>query len=203
MKKNTKSNKIKVGIVGEHPQNDAEALQLLLNSVAKTNVELSVKMDKFRGGQLDGEKFFRSLAAEAQFLDWIILVRDLDGLLSESKKLSVKDLWFQKANKCADKKGIFFLVIYEMEALILADIDAFNDYYDLKTNPIGDSKSKTESKEILKKLTAKTKKGKYQEEHALDIFKNLKFQTVYKNHKGERSFQSFADELKEKQIIAF
>lgn len=201
--KSTKSNKIKVGIVGEHPQNDAEALQILLNSVAGTNVEFSVKMDKFRGGQLDGDKFFRSLAVEAEYLDWMIFVRDLDGLLSESKKLIIKDLWFQKVNKNVDKKGIFFLVIYEMEALILADINGFNDYYDLKTQPVGDTKSKIEPKEILKKLTVKTQKGEYQEKHALDIFKKLTFQTVYKNHKGERSFQTFADELKNKKIIAF
>jgi hypothetical protein len=203
MKKNTKSNKVKVGIVGEHPQNDAEALQILLNSVAETNVEFSVKMEKFRGGQLDGDKFFRSLTVEADFLDWIILVRDLDGLLTESKKLIVKDLWFQRANKSADKKGIFFLVIYEMEALILADINAFNDFYGLKTNSVSEPKFKTEPKEILEKLTEKTQKGKYKEEHALDIFKKLKFKTVYKNHKGDRSFQTFADELKSKKIIAF
>jgi hypothetical protein len=192
-----------VGIVGEHPQNDAQALQILLNSVAETNVEFSIRMDKFRGGQLDGDKFFRSLAVEADSLDWIILVRDLDGLLSESKKLNIKDLWFQKANKSAAKKGIFFLVIYEMEALILADINAFNAYYDLKANPVNEPKLKTEPKEILGKLTAKIQKGKYKEEHALDIFKNLNFKTVYKNHKGDRSFQTFADELKDKNIIVF
>ncbi len=203
MKKNTKSNKIKVGIVGEHPQNDAEALQFLLNTVAETNVEFSIRMEKFRGGQLDGEKFFRSLAVEADSLNWIILVRDLDGFLSESKKLNIKDLWFQRANKSAAKKGIFFLVIYEMEALILADVNALNEYYNLNEKPVGDPTLKFKPKEILEKLTAKTLKGKYKEEHALDILKRVKFKTVYKNHKGDRSFQTFADELKDRKIIAF
>jgi hypothetical protein len=52
-------------------------------------------------------------------------------------------------------------------------------------------------------LTEKTKRGKYTESDAPSIFKELVFKSVYKNHKGERSFQTFADELKEKQIITF
>ena len=69
-----------------------------------------------------------------------------------------------------------------MEALILADIDSFNDYYGLKTKPIGDPMTKSEPKEILKKLTTKTQKGEYKESDALAIFQNLKFKTIYKNH---------------------
>ncbi len=195
--------KIKVGIVGENAQNDAQALQALLNSVLETGVELSIYPKKFEGGQLDGDKFFRSIAVEAQFLDWIILVRDLDGLESDTTKLREKDLWFDKVNKKAAKKGIFFLVIYEMEALILADIEGFNRYYGLQTQSVGNPISKFEPKELLKKMTAKTQKGVYKENQALDIFKSLNFKTIYKNHKGERSFQTFADELKDKKLINF
>lgn len=203
MKKNTKSNKIKVGIVGENPQNDAEALQILLNSVAQTDVEFSIKMGNFKGGQLDGDKFFRSLAVEADYLDWIIFVRDLDGLLSESKKLIIKDLWFQKVNKNVDEKGIFFLAIAEMEALILADIQTFNKIYGLNVKPVGNPMADDDPKKTLRQLTEKTKRGKYTESEAPSIFKHLAFQTVYKNHKGDRSFQAFADELKNKNIITF
>ena len=129
--------KIKVGIVGENAQNDSQALQVLLNSVVEAGVEFSIYPKKFEGGQLDGDKFFRSIEVEAEFLDWIILVRDLDGLASDIKKMREKDLWFEKVNKKAAKKGIFFLVIYEMEALILADIESFNQYYGLQTQSVG------------------------------------------------------------------
>jgi hypothetical protein len=198
-----KSNKIKVGIVGEHPTNDSQALQVLLNKVAKTDIHFSTYPKKFDGGQLDGQKFLRTLKVEAQFLDWIILVRDLDGFLSHSIKLKEKEKWFQICNDISNNKGIFFLVVYEMEALILADIDSFNQYYGLKTKPIGNPLLKENPKELLEKLTAKTQKGKYDENDAIKIFQILDFNTIYKTHKGEYSFQSFADELKDKRLIEF
>jgi hypothetical protein len=195
--------KINVGIVGENPKNDSEALKILLSLVTPANVKISVYPKKFDGGQLDGEKFFRTLETEAEFLDWLILVRDLDGLVSETKKLKIRVDWFNKANKQAAQKGIFFLAVYEMEALILADIDNFNKYYGLKIKPIHNPMSKEKPKELLEKLTEKTQKGKYSESDSLKIFPFLDFYTVYKTHKGERSFQSFADELKDKNIINF
>lgn len=196
-------NRIKVGIVGENIKNDSEALQTLLKSVAAEDVEFTVYPKRFDGGQLDGDKFFRTLEAESLFLDWIILVRDLDGLISDTKKLEIKDLWFNKANKRANNKGIFFLAIYEMEALILSDIQKLNEYYDLKLKPVGDPMNKKDPKEYLMKETAKTQKGKYEPKHAPKIFQILDFKTIYKNHKGERSFQAFADELKNKKLVYF
>ncbi len=58
-------------------------------------------------------------------------------------------------------------------------------------------------KELLEKLTFKTQKGKYDENDAVKIFQILDFNTIYKTHKGEYSFQSFADELKAKSLIDF
>jgi hypothetical protein len=197
-----KTQKIKVGIVGENIKNDSEALKILLSSVTRANVNLSVYPKKFDGGQLDGEKFFRTLEIEAESLDWVILVRDLDGLISETKKLKLREEWFNKANKQAAKKGIFFLAIYEMEALILADIDNFNKYYGLEKKPVGNPMAKEKPKELLEKLTEKTQKGKYTESDALKIFPTLDIKTIYKNHKGEYSFQSFADELQDKKLIS-
>lgn len=185
-----KSKKTKVVIVGENKQNDSEPLQLLLTKVAATDVDFKVYSKNFEGGQLDGAKFFRTLETEAEFSDWIILVRDLDSLLSDTKKLKEKDDWFQKANKMADKKGIFFLAIYEMEALILADIDSFNAHYGLKTKPVGDPMTKSEPKEMLKKLTLKTQKGEYKESDALAIFKNLNLKNIYKKSQRRTQFSS-------------
>lgn len=197
------SKKIKVGIVGEHPKNDSESLKILLSNVVEKNVQLSVYPKKFSGGQLDGDKFFRTLETEAAFLDWVILVRDLDGLASDISKVQEKEKWFEKANKISKRKGIFFLAIYEMEALILSDIDSFNNYFGLNVKAIGNPLFKEKPKEYLEQLTEKTQKGKYDENHASKIFKDLNIKNIYENHKGERSFHSFANELKEKNLIDF
>jgi hypothetical protein len=216
--KNTKSNKIKikVGIVGEHPQNDSEALRHLLAPKACTDVQFIVITKRLHGSDLDDElnggaskKFLRLLEVEMENenLSHVIFVRDLDGVLSEKGKVQIRDRWFNQANKTVEGKGIFFLAIAEMEALILADIETFNRFYGLKvqfsSNPM--TVTQPHPKERLKQYSAQVKqgKGKYEENHAPEIFKSLVFLTVYKNHKGERSFQTFADELKEKQIIAF
>jgi hypothetical protein len=51
--------------------------------------------------------------------------------------------------------------------------------------------------------TDKSKRGRYQEKDAADILKKLDFHKIYQNHKGKRSFQDFADELKCKDLIDF
>jgi hypothetical protein len=193
--------KIKIGIVGEHPKNDSEALRVLLEPFVVEGVQFKVVAKNFKGGQLDGEKFFNSLETEVFDLDWVILSRDLDGIFSESTKLAKRDKWFLKANKNADKKGIFFLAIAEMEALILADIQTFNKMYGIDIKPIGNPMMVPKPKEKLEGFSNKSKRGKYQENDATDIFKALNFRTIYDNHKGERSFQAFAKELVEKQIL--
>jgi Domain of unknown function (DUF4276) len=195
--------KIKVGIVGEHPQNDSEALRLFLTPLANEGVQFKIVLKNFEGSHLDGDKFVRALVTESRDLDYIILVRDLDGLLSEIEKIKKRNAWFNAANNRIFNKGIFFLAIYEMEALILSDVTVLNKIYGLTMKPVGNPMMIADSKGHLKRVTDKSKKGKYDVNHALDIFKSLNFKTVYDTHKGERSFQSFADELKDKNIINF
>jgi len=84
-----KQAKIKVGIIGEHPNNDALALLHLLRLVASEHVEFVVMQKNNRGSQLDSMKFFRTLRAEfkAENPQHIIILRDLDGLLAETGKV--------------------------------------------------------------------------------------------------------------------
>jgi hypothetical protein len=133
----------------------------------------------------------------------VIFIRDLDGVFSEKEKVTIRDKWFNRADKIIQNKGFFFLAIAEMEALILSDMDKVNELYKLKLKAINNPMTEKDPKKKLMQLTEKTKRGKYTENDAPSIFKELVFKTVYKNHKGERSFQTFADELKEKQIITF
>lgn len=203
MKKQQQS-RIKVGIIGEHPNNDALALLYLLRSVASEQVEFVVMQKNNRGSQLDSMKFFRTLRAEfnAENPQHIIIVRDLDGLLSETIKVAQLDKWFEKANKEIQRCGIFYLAIYEMEALILSDVENLNQYFNLNLTSIGDPIYIEKPKEVLQKMTEKTQKGKYTENSAPKIFQTLVFKNVYKHHKGERSFQVFADKLADKKLIS-
>jgi Domain of unknown function (DUF4276) len=195
--------KIKIGIVGEDPNNDALALSHLLRTVVLEGVQFAVMQKNIRGSQLDSVKFLKTLKAEfkAEQPKHIIFVRDLDALLSDSSQVSTRDAWFARANEQVQNCGIFFLAIYEMEALILADIDNLNKYYRLKIKDINHPMAIEKPKEVLQKLTENTQKGRYRENDAPKIFQALAFETVYKHHKGTRSFQYFADELSQKHLI--
>lgn len=190
-----------VSIIGEHPDNDSLALSYLLKDVVKNDVQFTFPLKQYRGSDLDSKSFLDELRAEfrAEEPHHIILVRDLDAFLSDETKLRERDEWFRKANIQIKQTGIFFLAIYEMESLILADIKGFNDYYKLKEKPVGNPMMK--KKEDVKKLTKDTQKGKYTENEAPKIFQTLDFKTVYDNHKGERSFQAFVKELKNKNLL--
>ncbi len=90
-----------------------------------------------------------------------------------------------------DSKGIFFLAIYEMEALILADIDTFNRYYNLNYELDKEPIEYEKPKEFLKEQS----NYKYKTSHCIKIFEVADFEKIYENHKGEYSFQSFINRL--------
>ena len=198
-------NKIKIGIVGEHPNNDSKALIALLLKTAGKNIDFQVSAKKFRGGGLDSDRFLQVLKSEADGLDKIIFIRDSDEAVNEQiiAYKHIRDEWFRKANKASGGKGIFFLAIAEMEALILTDIETFNNFYGVTAQFSGNPMMILDPKKKLETLSNKSRKGKYDETHAPDIFEKLSFKTVYTRHKGERSFQAFADELKKLNILKF
>jgi hypothetical protein len=124
-------------------------------------------------------------------------------LIFWAKKVAQRDKWFKPLEKILNHRAIFFLVVSEMEALILADIQTFNDFFKVKATFSGHPMLQSNAKELLKQWSAKSTKHKYPEQDAEAIFKQLSFKNVYTRHKGERSFQAFADELKNKKIIDF
>ena len=70
--------------------------------------------------------------------------------------------------------------IYELEAMILADIQTFNKIYSVKINFMANPMYKTEPKEFLIEKTSKANK-QYSESHCPEIFKQLKFDVVIEN----------------------
>jgi hypothetical protein len=209
-----KQQKIKIGIVGEHPQNDSEALLHLLTPKVCKNVQFLPIVKNLRGSDFDDEenggaskKFLKLLQSEFidAKLEKVIFLRDADEIISDKliQKQHKRDKWFKQATDKIQGKGLFFLAVYEMEALIIADIKTFDKMYNVKTKEVGNPMKCFDPKAHLKKYSAKAKRGVYEEKDAPEIFKKLDFKMVYDKHCGERSFKAFADELKAKSIIDF
>lgn len=186
----------RIGIISENYNNDSKAVAYLLKKKFSEHAAFIPLLKSISGAGLDEiRKVTAILKTEIakNKIDLLILVRDLDGLLSDKKGIKQVENWAQTIKKKLSTKQLF-IIIFELEALILADVDAFNTIYkiryQLKTSP----KFQSNPKELLKQITRKTKR-KYKESDAPEIFQQLNFQKVYQNHKGEYSFQSFIKEL--------
>jgi hypothetical protein len=172
---------IRVGLVGEDP-NDTLSIKNLLNQRYKGKVQFYQLAKRVKGFQLDNPKIKKSLPIE--FADnkcaFVVYVRDLDAFQSENKKLQAKLKWFKTLDAAVNNEGLLLLNIWELEALILGDIDTFNSIYNVSHKFKGDPMLQKEPKEILKKITSKEKK-RYKENHCPELFKQLKIDIVEKN----------------------
>jgi Domain of unknown function (DUF4276) len=192
---------IKIGVLGENPRNDADAFTVLLKKKYNVNITYKTILRNISGDMLNNPQIlYGNLLNELknETFDYIICIRDLDDLRSNTDAISKRASWFNNLNSKIDHKGIFFLAIYEMEALILADIDTFNRYYNLNVSLDKDPIEVVEPKEFLKKLTG----YKYKTSHCSKIFEVADFEKIYQNHQGDYSFQEFIIHLNDKLSLA-
>jgi len=194
---------MRVGIVSENFKNDSKSLKFLFEKKFSSETVVFIPILK----QVEGDSLLRPRVAkliEQQInrknLNLIILAKDLDGLPSEKEKIIQLKKKSKDIQSSLSANYLLFLVIFELEALILADVDTFKKIYNIpsyqfKKNPI----FLPNPKEELKRATTKAKK-QYEPSDVAEIFQQLNFDKVYQNHKGENSFQSFIDKL-EKAII--
>jgi len=103
---------IKVGLVGEDP-NDTSAIKNLLKKKYSDSVNFKPMLRNIRGHQLDNAKVIRSLGVEAKTekCKFIIYIRDLDGLPSQTDLIAIKKNWFDNLNNLTGKDNIFLLNI--------------------------------------------------------------------------------------------
>jgi len=165
---------MKIGLVGEAP-NDTQSIQNLLSKKYFTHEYLFL-LNRTNGSNLDNSKTKRLLRIEYETKkpNIIIFIRDLDGLSNNKTQLKSRKKYFSNSNKTVDKKGIYLLNIYEIEALILSDIETFNNIYKTNIKKIDNPMNIEEPKELLKKES----KYHYNESHNPDIFKELDFDKV-------------------------
>lgn len=173
-------NKI-VGLIGEDP-NDTEAIKFLLQQKICTGVSYQHLMKNVRGHQLDNERTRISLKIECERKkpEILIFIRDVDGICTQKDKINKCEVWHKNLSKELGIKNILLLNIYELEALIFADISAFNSIY--KTSIKGNRNVTyiKEPKEELIRATRKLQK-KYSESDCPQLFKAMNIENVLNN----------------------
>lgn len=168
---------MKIGLVGEAPSDTLAVKNLLERRYSDINFQFAPLLQFINGSQLDSQKTKRFLRNEYEIQkpDIVIFIRDLDATLPNRTKLAERQDYFINSNSVVDKKGILFLHIFEIEALILADINTFNAIYNTKVEEIENAMSIEEPKEVLKKFTSK-----YSISHNPEIFKELQYDNLMK-----------------------
>lgn len=163
---------MRIGLVGEAP-NDTESIKNLMEKKYTSGYDFFFMLDRINGSKLDSQKTkrFLRLEYETKNPDLIVFIRDLDSILPNVPQLNDRKLYFTNSNSVVDKKGVYLLHIYEIEALILADIEVFNQIYNSNILPVSDPMLIEEPKEYIR-----TREKKYNESHNPDIFKEIRFE---------------------------
>ncbi len=186
---------LKIAIFGENPSNDAASFRLLLEKRPYPNVQFSVPFQNVRNKDIKNSGKIARIINNIKTVDRFIIIRDLDGLVAEKEKLQQCDEWFNTLNKAIGQKGIFYLTVAQMEALLLSDIPTLNQHYGT-TMKYRQAIKIPDPKKVLKENTATSKK-QYHENHCRDLMSKINFETVFQKHTGERSFNAFIQTLDE------
>jgi hypothetical protein len=189
---------IRIGIIGENYKNDACAFKAFMTPQYKGKIEFVPIGPGLNGGDLPEKTIIDevSRATRMKRLNAVLIIRDLDN---EAKRVK-RDLWFSNIRKATAIGSVFYLAVMELEALILADIDTFNEIYGITGQYTKNPKFETDPKQVLKDRTRQSNK-KYKPKDALDIFAKLDFDIVYKKHNEKDSFQAFIDNFEEEFTI--
>ncbi len=158
-----------------------------------------VQMQKnVRGHQLDNARLKKALEIEykSKKPDWVLFIRDTDCIITEKMKIKDKEDWFKGLLPAVNKCGLLLLNIYELEAIILADIATFNRIYGTSIQYKKDVMYQADPKGFLKNKTKNVKK-KFEESHCPDVFSQIQFDTVIANCKYLKVFVTdFKSKLK-------
>jgi len=183
---------IKIGLIGED-SNDTDAIIHLMKQKYDVGYRYRTLSLYKKGTQIFNESAAKSFNFEIKKdpPHYVIVVADADAIITETDKIRNKKVLYERLAKWLDCKSLLLLNIYELEALIFADIDTFNSHYNVSVKGDRDVMYINEPKEELMRKTSKTKK-KYSESHCPDLFTSLRIETVSKNCSY---FKIFLDEF--------
>lgn len=161
---------MKIGLVGEAPS-DTRAMQLLLNK-KYSHISFETLIEDIRGSELDNQKTKHLLRASylVKKPDYVIFIRDLDALKSDRKKILERQEYFNRSKTIVKNKALFLLHIFEIEALVLTDIETFNQMFSSAIGEFEDVMNVIDPKKILKENSA------YSEGSLPDIFARINFE---------------------------
>jgi len=165
---------MKIGLVGESPH-DTKSVSNLLKRIYPGFSFIDMIPD-IHGSQLDQMQPTKArLRLEFQFEkpDLVIFIRDLDALKKDFAQYRKRVSYFQEFRTVVNKKAIFLLFIWEIEALILCDLKSFNIMYNCDCSNEIDPHEVEAPKEVLKKLN-----HKYSQVHNPEIFNKLDVEKI-------------------------
>jgi hypothetical protein len=160
---------MKVGLVGESP-NDTVSVQGLLSQIFP-DFEYVTMIRNLTGAQLEQvqpTKRILRIEYQTQRPDVVVFIRDLDGLANDSEQRRKRKEYFAAFRTVVDNNALPLLIIYEIEAYILAHIEVFNQLYDCQVPQHADPTLVREPKEVLKSHCKK-----YAEGHNAKIFQGI------------------------------
>lgn len=184
---------MRIAVMGERWSDD-DAIVFLLGKRFPTHEFFRLLSDNdFSGSELDNTTNNNRIRREFELEqpDLVILSRDLDTTeqgADYTNKIKYRKAFFTKFRRIFNRRTLKLLHIYELEALILADIKSFNLWGDFNVKFDGNPMWQEETKEFLKTHT----KGKFQESDNADLFKQLDYETLRQNC---QYFSDFSIEL--------
>ncbi|WP_312176872.1 DUF4276 family protein [Chryseobacterium sp.] len=178
---------MKVGLVGEAPL-DTLSIKYLLQKKYTHLSFIELLKNKVTGASLENQKTKTELRIECidHRPDIVIFIRDLDGLLTKDyrKKRLLRQKYYNEFKGCTQvKKTIYLLNIWEIEALILSDISAFNSFYNCNVHFDDNPMHIENPKELLSSLNKN-----YSNSHNSKILEIANFDVIYNKCNYFKSF---------------
>ncbi|MCP4213156.1 MAG: DUF4276 family protein [bacterium] len=169
-----------IGLIGEDPYDTDSITNLLSKRYA--NCIFKPILRTLKGSHLDTLKTMTMLKKESKSErhSIIIYIRDLDGPETNKKKKREMREWFKKLEQAYPSSWIFLLNIYELEALILADIESFNRLFSSQISYKGNPMIKANPKEFLTRGTRRSRR-KFKESANPDVFSKLDINKLIAN----------------------
>ncbi|MFA7446557.1 MAG: DUF4276 family protein [Flavobacteriaceae bacterium] len=186
---------MKVGLIGEAPLDTLAIKTLLLKKYP--NLEfVELLKNKITGASLENQKTKTAIRLECSSHkpNIVIFIRDLDGLftLKYREQILKRKTYFKefKGSTLIQEKTLFLLNVWELEALILSDINCFNVFYNCEVEFNDNPMEVIEPKEYLYSLH-----NKYSNSHNSKILEKSNFETIYNNCEYFRKFINKFEDL--------
>lgn len=173
--------RFRVGLLGESP-NDTRAIEALLKPRYGERVEFFTLLNNITGDMLEDAKTGKLLRKEYELEkpNLVVVIRDLDGLAAKGAKWRQRQAYFRDVDRVVEQKSLPLLNIYEIEALICANIAAFNRYFGCSCLQPSDPMAIEKPKEWLMAATAPGK-PRYSEGHSPNLLAQVDYDTVVAN----------------------